>query len=185
MNRKHIVTIGAMLATGKKLVSFFFELYDSKKGTYTGGVTTADSIDANGVATNPVKVYLADLTGKPQVFKDVDSIVAQVMGIVPSGATVKVDSVATASFVAAAPTNPVKANQREIGRLTRSIARATLNEGKAATELAQLATFDGGTPAQQALFDEAENKLATITETKAAMAARKAALESFNAANGA
>ncbi len=178
-SRKHIAAIQGLLAT-KFLYAMSFEPADLKKGTFYAQVTTSD---AAGVSTNPVVSYLADLRGNLAVFKSVDDAVKQVMSIAPANAVLKVIDLDTDDYRVSDSTNPVTAAKSEVKRLTKSIATLTANETKAATTLAQIASFDGGTPTQQAKYDDAEAALAAITAAKTAMTSRKNALDTFIAAN--
>jgi hypothetical protein len=178
--RKHISQIQSVLAGGKFLFALTFKPADLKKVTFYAQVTTSD---AAGVSTNPVVSYLSDLRGNLAVFKSVDDAVKQVMSIAPANAVVKVVDLDTDDYMSTDSTNPVTAAKSEVKRLTKSIATLTANETKAATTLTQIASFDGGTPTQQAKYDDAEAALAAITAAKTAMTSRKNALDTFIAAN--
>jgi hypothetical protein len=180
--RRTVTQIAAAIAGGKFLHAIQFLPADLKKGTFFGKVTTSDA--GAGVSTNPVVTFVAGPKGGPKVYKDVDTLVKEVLALAPANTTCKVTDIDADDYISTTPINPVKAAKSEVKKLTTAITRAGAYETSAEAYLLQIAGFDGGTTAEQALYDEAVAAAETITADKALMAARKATLETFIAANG-
>lgn len=128
--------------------------------------------------------YIANSAGKVKVYSDIDSVLKEVMSVVPTAASINIETIDTTTLIRTPSSNPVSNAKSELKKIVTSLASLAGAKTKANQQVNNLQTYQNGTPSQQAQYQEAVAQVTSITEAETAATTRKSELETFIAANG-
>jgi len=158
----------AEILQGATDVSVKAKLVDPKKITFTAEVDA--TVDIDGTPT-PSTYAVATADGKVRAYGDVDSIASQIMNLAPQkfvgGLSIAIVGAAQLTRTVNPPTDIIAAATKQKTKYQEKSADMADGIAKANAELALIASWENGTLAEQARFQELTARKASQVEYKA------------------
>jgi hypothetical protein len=163
-------------AINQSNISVTATIIDAKKRDL--GFTALVSYQTSTSAPNGVVATVCDPNGKIKSYRDLDAILRDVVGTIPSTNTVNISTdVVPLQKPLSLNTTPTALLTREKASLQRSIARQDDFIDKATVTIASIASYATGSVAQQAFYTEQVDRKTIAEASKAAMVARLAVVD--------